>query len=156
MRIICIRDNTKWIDRAADYYSSRWGIDRQIYLDSINDSIITSSPVPRWYLMLDENEIIGGFGLNENDFMVRTDLCPWLCAVYVEPNQRGKQYGAKLLEYGRIEAGKLGFSKVYLCTDHVGYYEKYDWRYIGDYAHQSGNDTRVYEADVISRSDKYD
>ena len=151
MYIINIRDNPEWIDQAADYYSSRWGIDRQIYLDSINDSIITSSPVPRWYLMLNENEIIGGFGLIENDFMIRTDLCPWLCAVYIEPSERGKQYGAKLLEHGRIEAGKLGFNKVYLCTDHVGYYERYDWRYIGDHPHQSGEDTRVYEADMINK-----
>jgi SAM-dependent methyltransferase len=47
------------------------------------------------------------------------------------------------------------------------YYEKYDWRYIGDFAHQSGVDARVYEADALceleemseffnTRADTYD
>ena len=147
--IINILQCPAWLDRAADYFSSRWKIDKQLYLDSINDSLSTSNPVPRWYLMLRGDEIIGGFGLIENDFMVRTDLCPWLCALYIEPAERGWQLGSILLARGRREAFILGFQKVYLNTDHVGYYEKYDWRYIGDFAHQSGVDTRVYEADAI-------
>jgi len=99
--------------------------------------------------MLRESEIIGAYGLIENDFMVRTDLYPWMCALYVEPTERGKQLGEKLLMHSRTEAAKLGFDKLYLNTDHVGYYEKYDWRYIGDFAHQSGDDARVYEADAV-------
>ena len=146
--IINIRQRPEWLERAADYFSSRWSIDRQLYLDSMKDSLETENPVPRWYLMLRGDEIIGGFGLIDNDFMVRTDLCPWLCALYIEPHERGRQLGARLLAHSIYEAEILGFSKVYLNTDHVGYYEKYDWRYIGDFAHQSGVDTRVYEAEI--------
>ena len=146
---INIREHPAWLDAAASYFSTRWGIDKQLYTDSMNDSIQTESPVPRWYLMLRGDEIIGGYGLIENDFMVRTDLCPWLCALYVEPAQRGQHLGAQLLEHSRAEATKLGFIKLYLNTDHVGYYEKYNWRYIGDFAHASGDDTRVYEADAV-------
>ena len=133
----------------------------------MNDSLATDSSVPRWYLMVREENVIGGFGLIDNDFMVRTDLCPWLCALYVEPTERGKLLGEQMLTHSRCEASKLGFSKVYLNTDHIGYYEKYDWRYIGDFAHQSGDDARVYEADAIreleemstffnARADTYD
>ena len=178
--IINIRQRPEWLECAADYFSSRWNIDRQLYLDSMKDSLATEKPVPRWYLMLRgetavsdcaENaqsaSIIGGFGLIDNDFMVRTDLCPWLCALYIEPQERGQQLGAKLLKHSRYEAEKLGFDKVYLNTDHVSYYEKYGWRYIGDFAHQSGTDARVYEADAIreleemsaffnARADSYD
>ena len=148
-KIINVRECLEWIESAADYFSSIWNIDRQLYLDSMNDSVSTADSVPRWYLLLRGEEIIGGFGLIDNDFMVRTDLCPWLCALHIKPSERGRQCGAKLLGHGRREAAKLGFDKVFLNTDHVGYYEKYDWRYIGDFAHQSGEDTRVYEADVI-------
>jgi len=148
-QIINIREHPEWRDRAADYFSSKWNLDRQLYLDSMNDSLTTNNSVPRWYLMLREDNIIGGFGLIDNDFMVRTDLYPWLCALYVEPAERGKQRGEKMLTHSRREASKLGFEKVYLNTDHIGYYEKYDWRYIGDFAHHSGDDARVYEADAI-------
>jgi GNAT superfamily N-acetyltransferase len=148
--IINIREHPEWLERGVDYFSSRWNIDRQLYHESISDSIETGKPLPRWYLMLEESEIIGSFGLIENDFMVRTDLFPWLCALYVEPAKRGRQLGGKLLMHSRSEAAKLGFAKLYLNTDHINYYEKYDWRYIGDFAHQSGDDARVYEADAAT------
>ena len=151
--IISIRQRPEWLERAADYFSSRWNVDKQLYIDSMNDSLTTVKPIPRWYLMLRGDEIIGGFGLIENDFMVRTDLCPWLCALYIEPDERGQRLGAKLLSHSRSEAGKLGFGKVFLNTDHVDYYEKYGWRYIGDFPHQSGVDTRVYEANARELED---
>jgi SAM-dependent methyltransferase/GNAT superfamily N-acetyltransferase len=144
-QIISIRQTPEWLERAAHYFSSRWNIEKQLYLDSMNDSLTIDKTLPRWYLMLREDIIIGGFGLIENDFMVRTDLYPWMCALYIEPAERGKQLGEKLLAHSRLEAASSGFDKVYLNTDHVGYYEKYGWNYIGDFAHQSGVDTRVYE-----------
>lgn len=150
VKIINIRDYPEWLDRAADYFSSRWHIDRKLYTDSMNDSLLPNTSVPRWFLMIRGDEIIGGCGLIENDFMVRTDLCPWLCALHIEPNERGQQFGAELLNHCRCEAGKLGYDKVYLNTDHVGYYEKYGWVYIGNFLHKSGEDARVYESDTIS------
>ena len=153
-RIICIRKNPDLLQRAADYFSSRWDIDRELYVESMKDSISTELSIPQWYLMLRKaingvDEIIGGFGLIENDFMVRTDLYPWLCALYIEPAERGNELGAKLLVHGCLEAARLGFGNLYLNTDHIGYYEKYGWRYIGDHAHQSGVDARVYKADAL-------
>ena len=75
-QIINIRECPEWLERAADYFSSKWNMDKKLYLDSMNDSLSTEKPVPRWYLMLRGDNIIGGFGLIDNDFMVRTDLCP--------------------------------------------------------------------------------
>ena len=148
--IISIRERPEWLERGADYFSARWHMDRQLYADSMQDSLREDTQVPRWYCMLAGGAIVGGFGLVENDFMVRDDLCPWLCALYIEPSERGRALGAKLLAHGRREAYTLGFAKVYLNTDHVGYYEKYGWRWMGDFAHQSGENARVYEADAIT------
>ena len=144
-QIINIREHPEYLDRAVDYFSSKWGIDRQIYHDSISDSITTNSSLPRWYLMLKGDKIIGSFGLIENDFMVRKDLKPWLCALYVEESERCKGLGGKLLAHGQSEAKKLGFDKLYLCTDHVGYYEKYSWQFFGMEESEFGGQTRVYE-----------
>jgi len=144
-RIISVREHPEYLNRAVDYFSSKWGIDRKIYEDSISDGIATEKPLPRWYLMLKGDEIIGSYGLIENDFMVRKDLMPWLCALYIEESERGKMLGSRLLAHGQQEACKYGFQKVYLCTDHVGYYEKYGWRFFGMEASEWGSDTRVYE-----------
>ena len=149
LRIINIRKFPDWLEQAADYFSSKWGVARELYAASMNLSLSTEKPVPRWYLFLRGDEIIGSYGLIDNDFMVRTDLCPWLCALYIEPAERGKQLGTQLLEHGRAEAAKLGFKKLYLNTDHIGYYEKYDWRYLGSFPQTTGENARVYEVDVV-------
>lgn len=149
IKIIAVREQPDFLNLAVDYFSSKWHIDRKIYEDSISDSIETDNSLPRWYLMLKGDDIIGSFGLIDNDFMVRKDLMPWLCALYVEESERGRALGSRLLTYGRQEAAKLGFEKVYLCTDHNGYYEKYGWRFFGMEASEWGGDTRVYETNTI-------
>lgn len=145
IKIISVREYPDYYNKAVDYFSSKWGINRKIYEDSISDSLTTENPTPRWYLLLKDGEIIGSFGLIKNDFIVRKDLTPWLCALYIEEFERGKAAGSKLLARGRQEAEKLGFSKIYLCTDHVGYYEKCGWSFFGLEESEWGGKTRVYE-----------
>ena len=99
--------------------------------------------------MLRDNFVIGSYGLIVNDFISRQDLWPWLVALYIEENERGKGFGSYLLEHGRAESAKLGFKILYLSTGHVGYYEKYGWRYIGHGYDVDGEATRIYEANSI-------
>lgn len=150
MQIISVRENPEYLTRAVDYLSLKWGIHRNIYLDCIENSLTTNSPLPRWYLMLRNGEIIGSYGLIVNDFISRQDIWPWLCALYVEESERGKALGSQLLAHGQLEAAKLGFAKSYLCTSHIGYYEKYGWRYIGYGYSVNGDATRIYEIDCVN------
>lgn len=41
-----------------------------------------------WYLCLDNERIVGGLGVIENDFHNRKDLTPNVCAVYTEQKYR--------------------------------------------------------------------
>ena len=145
MKIIAVRDNPDYLVKAIDYFSSKWGIPRCIYQDSIGTGITTPGSLPRWYLMLKGEEIIGSYGLITSDFNSRQDLWPWLAALYVEESERGKGLGGMLLKHGVDEAVKLGFPTVYLFTDHVGYYEKYGWKYIADGYGIDGEASRIYE-----------
>ena len=148
--IIAVREHPEYLDRAVDYFASKWSVSRNIYQDCIAHSLTTESSLPRWYLMTKSDEIIGSYGLIVNDFISRQDLWPWICAVYIEESERGKSLGSRLLKHCRREAARLGFPMVYLSTDHVGLYEKYGWRYIGDGYGVSGESTRMYEAKSIS------
>ena len=147
--IIAVREHPDHIDRAVDYFASKWGVSREIYYDCISNSLTTDSKLPRWYLMMRNDEIIGSYGLIVNDFISRQDLWPWICAIYIEESERGKELGSRLLEHGRREAAKLGFDTVYLCTDHIGYYEKYGWLYKCQGYSVGGDDCRIYEAGSI-------
>ena len=149
-RIICIRHNPEYAQQAVDWFSSKWNIDHKEYERSMDDCIHNNNRLPQWYLALDEkDEIIGGCGLIDNDFVDRTDLWPYLCALYVEKRARGRAWGGELMESARVAGGRLGLEKLYLCTDHTSYYEKYGWRYIGTGRHTWGETSRIYEADTI-------
>ena len=149
IEIISVREHPDYLDRAVDYFSSKWDVARNVYQDCISNCLTTKSALPRWYLLLKNTGIIGGYGLIVNDFISRQDLWPWLCAVFIEEKERGNSFGSQLLAHGRYEAAALGFSTVYLTTDLVGFYEKYGWRYIGQGYGISGNDHRIYEAGSI-------
>jgi len=99
--------------------------------------------------MLRGADIIGSYGLIMNDFISRQDLWPWFAALYVEKSERGNNLGAKLLEHGRKEAGRLGFARIYLCTEHIDYYEKYSWKKIGEGFHPWHESSSIYDSKTI-------
>lgn len=142
--IMNIRENPELKKRAVDYFSSKWSVPREAYDESITDSLTTVDTVPRWFLMMKNDEIVGSFGLIQNDFIDRTDLYPWICAVYIEENERNKGLGRRLLERAVEEGRKLGYSFVYLTTDHVGYYERYGFEYIGQGNVGTDDEGRIY------------
>ncbi|MDR2084479.1 MAG: GNAT family N-acetyltransferase [Bacteroidales bacterium] len=150
MKIISVRENPEYKDVAVDYISSKWSsVSRIIYDDSITHSLTASSPLPQWYLLEKENEIIGCAGLITNDFISRMDLYPWICAVFIDENHRGNAYGSLLLDKAKEDSLKSGFSNLYLSTSHIGYYEKYGFRYIGQGYHPWGEESRIYQADLL-------
>ena len=125
MKIISLRQCPDELERFVDFFSRHWGM-RELYRNCITASLSTKSPLPQWYLLVEEDDrIVGGAGLVSNDFISRMDLWPWLCALFVEDEFRGHAYGALLIQYLKQESCRLGFLKLYLATDSTGYYEKY-------------------------------
>jgi len=154
MKIVSVREMPEICDRAIAYFQEKWASEdsRMVYEDCIRASVSSPSPLPEWYLLLDEEKIIGCAGLITNDFISRMDLMPWLCALYIEEAYRGHAYGSLLIDRIRSDAGKKGFDKLYLCSDHVGYYEKYGFERIGTGYHPWGETSGVFESDTGIRN----
>lgn len=150
MNIISIKKQPEYASIAIKYFQEKWASkdSLKVYEDCINNCITSNSPLPQWYLLLNNDEIVGCAGLITNDFISRMDLYPWMCALYIEEKYRGNSYGSILLSEAKKDALNAGFKRLYLCTDHIGYYEHYDFNYIGTGYHPWGDESRIYEADL--------
>lgn len=148
-KIINLRDVPGQLEASIEYVSQRWGLHRRIFEECIRCSMTTSHPLPRWYFMMKGEQIVGSYSLMTNDFVSRQDLWPYLSNLYIEETERGKELGSVLLEHARNEAYRLGFDKLYLCTDHINYYEKYGWKHHTDGYHVWNRESKIYVVDTI-------
>ena len=149
MKIISVREYPEYKDRAIAYLQQVWEeVPPIVYQDCVNHCIGSKSDLPQWYLLENDGEIMGCAGLVPNDFISRMDLYPWVCAVFVDERYRGHAYGALLLEKAKQDAKKAGFHQLYLCTDHIGYYEKYGFSYVGQGYHPWEEESRIYGIEV--------
>ncbi|MBT8218293.1 MAG: GNAT family N-acetyltransferase [Bacteroidia bacterium] len=146
MEIISIRDNPDYKDLAIQYFQKSWpAVWPIIYEDCITHSITARNFLPQWYLLVHENEIIGCAGLITNDFISRGDLYPWINALFIEEKYRGNAYATLLMERAKSDTKEAGYDYLYLSTEHIGYYEKYGFQYIGQGYHPWGEESRIYE-----------
>ncbi len=83
-----------------------------------------------WYLCLDDDRIVGGLGVIENDFHDRKDLSPNVCAVYTEEAYRKQGIAGNLLNMAVEDLRSKGITPVYLVTDHTAFYERYGWEFL--------------------------
>lgn len=146
MKVISISECPEMEKRAIEYFQAHWASEKskKVYEDCISHCYDLSNPLPRWYLLMDEEKIVGCAGLIANDFISRMDCYPWLCALYIDPDYRGHGYGKCLIDRAKEDAERGGFKNLYLCTDHIGYYEHYDFEYIGMGYHPWGESSRIY------------
>lgn len=149
MKIISVRKNPEYKDKAIAYFQKSWhSVFPVIYEDCIKHSLLTDNPLPQWYLLENDGELIGCAGLITNDFISRMDLYPWICAIFIEEKHRGNEYSSLLIEQAKKDTKNAGFEYLYLSTDHIGFYEKYGFRYIGQGYHPWGEDSRIYQVKV--------
>lgn len=148
LHVVSVREEPACLDAAITYFQKHWASEdsMMVYEDCISHCVGAKAPLPQWYLLLDGERIVGCAGLITNDFVSRMDLYPWLCALYIEEDRRGHGLGRLLIEKCKADTRAAGFERLYLCTDHVGYYEHYAFVYIGTGYHPWGESSRIYEA----------
>ena len=144
--LIPLRGRPDLAGPAAAWFAAKWGIPAEEYRGSIAACLRRPDRVPQWYLALDgSGGIAAGAGLIENDFHDRPDLAPNLCALYGEPDCRGRGLAGALLAAACDDMARRGFAALYLITDHTAFYERYGWQYLCQ-VHPDGEEgtTRMY------------
>lgn len=135
------------VEAAISYIHSKWGNPQN--LNFYRDAIMNYGPsLPRFFLLCQNETIVGCGALIANDIISRHDLMPWYACHYVESAHRGKHLGELLLKHACKLGQELGYPTLYLSTDHDAYYEKYGWQRIEDGFEPSGAATRIYRIDT--------
>ena len=127
--ILKLRDHPEWAGKAAQWFHEKWGVPKEAYLDSMQQMLLGASPVPQWYIDVEEGVILGGLGVIHNDFHDRKDLSPNVCAVYVNEDCRCRGIAGQLLHAVCDDMAALGVKTLYLLTDHTSFYERYGWQF---------------------------
>ena len=170
MEILNLCERPELSSKAALWFSSKWGVSKEAYEESIKEAAakemarnmtgqrkeyavsggrtIRYYAVPRWYIVLDEEEnIIAGAGIVENDFNERKDLSPNLCALFVEEQWRNRGIAGRILDFALRNMGSFGIERLYLLTEHTDFYEKYGWKFMTMAKYDDGELLRLYAAD---------
>lgn len=150
MHIISVREKPEYAQTAITYFQKHWASQdsAMVYDDCIRHAITAETALPQWYLLYDGETIVGCAGLITNDFISRMDLYPWLCALFIEPAYRGRALGSLLIERGKEDSRKAGFPRLYLCSDHEGYYEHYGFTRIGTGYHPWGETSGIFVTEL--------
>lgn len=128
--IIRLTDRPEIKEQAAQWFHEKWQIPLAAYRESMEACLAGTQAVPQWYAAMADQRIIGGMGVIENDFHNRKDLAPNVCAVYTEPEERGRGVAGALLRFVCADMKEKGISTLYLITDLTGFYERYGWRFL--------------------------
>ena len=125
---ITLREKPDLKETAAEWFHSKFSVPAEAYMGCM-EAYLNGATEYGWYLCLDNEKIVGGMGVIENDFHDRKELAPNVCAVFTEKEYRCKGIAGRLLNMVVDDLRTKGISPVYLVTDHTGFYERYGWEY---------------------------
>ena len=133
MKIINITNNTKYLKEYIALCYLEWSekekelteyIDYKLRKLKIENNIILILG------LVDHNKLGGFISLLKKDGDCEVKLTPWYATMYVKKEYRGRGY-SRILNDALLEKSKrLGYTKVYLKSNLINYYEKFGAIYI--------------------------
>jgi GNAT superfamily N-acetyltransferase len=88
-----------------------------------------TSPIPFALVAHDGETFLGTASVIASDLAERPQLTPWVAAVWVEPEARGRGIGAALVDRAALDCFALGVARAYLCArpPMSGFYQGSGW-----------------------------
>ena len=100
MNLISVKNHSQWLEPAILFFQHHWAseVSKPVYDDCLRSMMRSTSPLPQWYILVDGHNIVGGAGLVTNDFVSRMDVWPYVVALIIEEEYRGKHLSKTLIE----------------------------------------------------------
>ncbi|MDR1475117.1 MAG: GNAT family N-acetyltransferase [Holosporales bacterium] len=151
IRIDFLANHLGLIDTISQWYLEAWGKNTQNVERSktLLLSRLNTNKLDMCYLCLENSELIGTVSLTKKGIPNNEEFTPCLMHLLVSPKYRCKGYGAKLVNFVKLQAKSFGFDKTYLFTTDKNihlWYEKLGWDVIKENA-AIDLDTRILRTD---------
>jgi len=147
-----LADNIEYLEEVAMWCWEEWDRAKGASLEDViyrTRHSICKDKIPMTYIAKHDEKLVGTVSIWQNDLISRQDLTPWIAALYIKKEYRGKGIGTLLQEKCIQVVSELGFEKLYLITDHENYYEKCGWKFLELAPLGNGKETRIYEYEVL-------
>jgi GNAT superfamily N-acetyltransferase len=133
--IVDLRDARRFADVVADRIWSAWWAPSVAALEDVKVALgecLAPDDMPFTLVAVEGERFLGTASGIVSDLAARPQFSPWIAALWVEPEARGRVLGAALMETARARLFQLGNTDVFLCARPTlrGYYERHGWRRI--------------------------
>lgn len=135
-------DKLYWLNKISE---SNWGASTFL-VDIIKNNTIFQllGDSTKLLLLIDNNDLISFCTLSDFDDVQPTTLSPWIGFVYTFKKYRGYRYSNLLIEECLKILKDQGKNEVFISTNHIGLYEKYNFEFLQIAKDISNEDTRIY------------
>lgn len=97
---------------------------------------------------VDNGTIAGYCTVQKTDCIPDLPYTPFIASLFVGEPYRGKRLSQKLIDAAMDYLGSVGFTEVYLLSDHENFYEKYGFQVIGRQTAPWGEIQKVYRKSI--------
>lgn len=131
-----------------------WGGSKMLVKKIKHNNLLESEHI---VLFIDDSNrrgfLIGHGALLQEDIVKDTDVSPFVSAIFVSHDYRGKGYSLKIANQIEEVALLDGYRELYIVTKHEGLYEKIGYKQIGTKKNISGEYMRILKKRVFVKSD---
>ena len=136
MKIIRLEEsNNEIFNKICEWNYNWWGVKNNDSYEKVRcyfeHSLNCGEKLPQIFIALIDNKPVGMYQISmSDDIDCRPDIYPWLVNVYVDEKYRSNGICSQLMKTVKENAKNIGLKELYLYTEHIGLYEKYEWQFI--------------------------
>lgn len=120
----------------------------QAFFASIVEHSQMPDALPITFIAVEDGKLLATVGLWRCDLISRQDLYPWMAALYVAPEARGKGLAGKLQQHVIEYARTQGYCELFLYSACRDFYERFGWQYIGEGLDYPATAVSLYRYDL--------
>lgn len=109
--------------------------------------LLRESKMTDWesaFALMDEDGIWGFCTLLKTDYYPENRYSPWISTIFVDEQKRGAKLCGSLIAAAIAHAKVTGFTKVYIPSDMIGFYEKFGFEKIDELLNYGGDVDNVF------------